>query len=127
MTEIVRAYSEEKPSVIQYLGRNKYYYNYDIQEEIIDGDLGQKTVYSYIPVKLINKPDYKRCVRELIRKYVDIDEEFDLINSYIRSVQFPDTLDASSDNNVDEQYATYLSIVNKIKQNVAKDFAQRTL
>lgn len=117
MFSINRSYSETKPQVVQYLGNNKYYYNYDIQEEEKDGEGGIKTVYSYVPIKLVNKPDYKRCVRSVIRKYIDVDEEFDLINTYMAQLMSGSiTLDASNN-----EYQEYLTLVSGIKEKVSSE------
>lgn len=123
MIETNRVYLDKKPEKLQYLGNNKYYYNYDIQEEQVEDESGQRTVYSCIQVKLVNKPDYKRCVRAVIRKFIDIDEEFDLINSYIYSLQSNGVSTLSSSESRDSDYEQYLSLVNEIKANVTKDFA----
>lgn len=118
MFDISRAYSPVKPSVVQYLGNNKYYYNYDIQEEIKDTEEGQQTVYSYVPVKMMNRPDYKRCVREVIRKYMDVDEEFDVINTFMQKLM-SGTATLSSE---ESEYGEYLNLVSSIKEKVAEDF-----
>lgn len=77
------------PQVIQKLGNGTYYYNYDIREveaevEILDEKDSTKfeTQYNFIQVLLNGQPNYKDCVRAIIRSFITIDEEFDLINSY---------------------------------------------
>lgn len=108
-----RIISSDKPKSIQYLGNNNYYYNYDIQEiQILD-----KQMYSFIEIKLTGNPDYKQCIKEIIRQYVSAEEELDLINS----------ANASTNNVVNNSsnitnYTDYLNLVNTIKINVKNDF-----
>lgn len=118
MFNATKSYSEKKPEVIQYLGNNKYHYNYDIQEEEQEVEGETKIVYSYIPVKVVNKPDYKRCVKAVIRKYVDIDEEFDLINTYMNQLMSGVTTLSTSDN----EYKDYMNLLSEIKKKVNDDF-----
>lgn len=108
-----RIISSDKPESIQYLGNNNYYYNYDIQEiQILD-----KQMYSFIEIKLTGNPDYKQCIKEIIRQYVSAEEELDLINSN----------NATTNNVVNNSsnitnYIDYLNLVNTIKINVKNDF-----
>lgn len=108
-----RIISSDKPESIQYLGNNNYYYNYDIQEiQILD-----KQMYSFIEIKLTGNPDYKQCIKEIIRQYVSAEEELDLINS----------TNATTNNVVNNSsnitnYIDYLNLVNTIKINVKNDF-----
>ena len=108
-----RIISPDKPESIQYLGNNNYYYNYDIQEiQILD-----KQMYSFIEIKLTGNPDYKQCIKEIIRQYVSAEEELDLINS----------ANATTNNVVNNSsnitnYTDYLNLVNTIKINVKNDF-----
>lgn len=108
-----RIISPDKPESIQYLGNNNYYYNYDIQEiQILD-----KQMYSFIEIKLTGNPDYKQCIKEIIRQYVSAEEELDLINS----------TNATTNNVVNNSsnitnYIDYLNLVNTIKINVKNDF-----
>ena len=110
---IHRIISPDKPESIQYLGNNNYYYNYDIQEiQILD-----KQMYSFIEIKLTGNPDYKQCIKEIIRQYVSAEEELDLINSN----------NATTNNVVNNSsnitnYIDYLNLVNTIKINVKNDF-----
>lgn len=110
-----------RPEVIQRLGNNTYYYNYDIKDSVVDkedqttGDTIQETEWSFIQVHLHGTPDYKQCVRAIIRSYVDQDEEFDLINS-ANSIRMGLSTDVNDD------YSQYLRLVANIKENVKKDF-----
>ena len=75
--------SNIKPNVIERLGNNTYYYNYNItSEQRTNGNGEQETIYNFIQVHLSGIPDYKDCIKNIIRKYVSQEEEFDLINSY---------------------------------------------
>ena len=77
------ASSNIKPNIIERLGNNTYYYNYNItSEQITNQDDEEETIYNFIQVHLTGIPDYKDCIRNIIRKYVSQEEEFDLINSY---------------------------------------------
>lgn len=123
MIESKRIQSDVKPDSFQKLGNGTYYYNYDIvSEEVMVEDVDTKelvseTRYSFIQVYLQGQPDYKTCVKAIIRSYVDQDEEFDLINSSNRV-----TLKLSDENSDYDKYLEYLALLDTIKQNVKRDF-----
>lgn len=105
----------EEPEKFIDLETGDWYYNYDIryflrettdpETDIVDTRLG----YEFIQVRISGKPTYEKCVRAIIREYVTMDEEFDLINSYNRD-------------NSDEEYKEYLDLLEEIKSKVKKDF-----
>ena len=112
------------PQVIQKLGNGTYYYNYDIREvqaevEILDEKDSTKfeTQYNFIQVLLNGQPNYKDCVRAIIRSFITIDEEFDLINSYNSY-----TKNLSTDSSIITDYQEYLTKLMDIKNKVKKDF-----
>lgn len=112
------------PQVIQKLGNGTYYYNYDIREveaevEILDEKDSTKfeTQYNFIQVLLNGQPNYKDCVRAIIRSFITIDEEFDLINSYNSY-----TKNLSTDSSIITDYQEYLTKLMGIKNKVKKDF-----
>lgn len=114
------------PQVIQKLRNGTYYYNYDIREveaevEILDEKDSTKfeTQYNFIQVLLNGQPNYKDCVRAIIRSFITIDEEFDLINSYN---SYSENL--TSDSEVINEYKEYLNILKQIKAKVKEDFAK---
>lgn len=114
------------PQVIQKLGNGTYYYNYDIREveaevEILDEKDSTKfeTQYNFIQVLLNGQPNYKDCVRAIIRSFITIDEEFDLINSYN---SYSENL--TSDSEVINEYKEYFNILKQIKAKVKEDFAK---
>ena len=77
----------------------------------------QETVYNFIQVHIAGIPDYKDCIRNIIREYVSQEEEFDLINSY-NKVQI--TGETNSEDV--KKYTDYINLLNEIKTNVKKDF-----
>ena len=112
------------PQTIQKLGNGTYYYNYDIREveaevEILDEKDSTKfeTQYNFIQVLLNGQPNYKDCVRAIIRSFITIDEEFDLINSYNSY-----TKNLSTDSSIITDYQEYLTKLMDIKNKVKKDF-----
>ena len=114
------------PQVIQKLGNGTYYYNYDIREveaevEILDEKDSTKfeTQYNFIQVLLNGQPNYKDCVRAIVRRFLTVDEEFDLINSYN---SYSENL--TSDSEVINEYKEYLNILKQIKAKVKEDFAK---
>lgn len=110
--------SNVKPNAIERLGNNTYYYNYNINIEQRTNDNGEEeTIYNFIQVHLTGIPDYKNCIRNIIREYVSQEEEFDLINSY-NKVQI-----TGEKNSEDvKKYTDYINLLNEIKTNVKKDF-----
>ena len=110
--------SNIKPSAIEQLGNNTYYYNYNItSEQKINENGEQETVYNFIQVHLTGIPDYKDCVKNIIREYVSQTEEFDLINSY-NKIQ----ITGEKDSEDMKKYTDYISLLDKIKTNVKRDF-----
>ena len=110
--------SNIKPNVIERLGNNTYYYNYNItSEQRANQDGEEETIYNFIQVHLTGIPDYKDCIRNIIREYVSQTEEFDLINSY-NKVQI--TGEKSSEDI--KKYTDYINLLSEIKTNVKKDF-----
>lgn len=117
MFDAARIKSDKKPDKIEYLGDNLFYYNYDIQtEEIVNEDMAI-TGYSFIQVKIHGKPDYKKCIKALIRAYIDETKEFEIINNY-NSFQ----LGLEDNQDYQDEYNEYLNIVSEIKNNVYADF-----
>ena len=115
---------EKKPNVIQKLGNNTYYYNYNIQPTKITLGImeGEKTVdgWQYIQAYVHGQPNAKSCIKALIRKFVSQEEEFDLINSYNNAMLNEDFY---SEDIV--KYKEYLKIVDDIKREVNKEFTNR--
>lgn len=110
--------SNIKPSTIERLGNNTYYYNYNITSEQRTNENGeQETIYNFIQVHLSGIPDYKDCIKNIIRKYVSQEEEFDLINSYNK-------IQITGEKNSEDvkKYIDYINLLNEIKTNVKKDF-----
>ena len=110
--------SNIKPNVIERLGNNTYYYNYNITSEQRTNENGeQETIYNFIQVHLSGIPDYKDCIKNIIREYVSQEEEFDLINSYNKAQI---TGEKSSEDI--KKYTDYINLLSEIKTNVKKDF-----
>lgn len=110
--------STRKPSVIEQLGNNTYYYNYNItSEQKTNQDGEMQTVYNFIQVHLTGVPDYKDCIKNIIREYVSQTEEFDLINSYNK-------IQITGEKNSEDmrKYADYINLLDEIKAKVKNDF-----
>lgn len=112
------------PQTIQKLGNGTYYYNYDIKEveaEVTDqeGSSELETQYNFIQVLLSGQPNYKDCVKAIVRSFLTVDEEFDLINSYN---SYTESLSTNSD--VISEYREYLNKLKEIKAKVKEDFAK---
>lgn len=122
MLEPKRIQMNVYPQTIQKLGNGTYYYNYDVKEiqvEVVnqDGDSNIETQYSFIQVLLSGQPNYKDCVKSIVRSFLTIDEEFDLINSYNSYVE-----DLTTDPNIIFEYKEYLNLLKEIKAKVKEDF-----
>lgn len=117
--EAIRLKTAVKPSKFENLGNGNYYYNYDINESIETNSINNEdvTVYDYIQVRIAGRPDYKSCVKAVIRAYITLDEEFDLINSN-NSV----TLKISDNSSAKSEYIEYLKLLATIKSRVKEDF-----
>lgn len=113
-----------QPQTIQKLGNGTYYYNYDIKEveaEVMDqeGDTKLELQYNFIQVLLSGQPNYKDCIKAIIRSFLTVDEEFDLINSYNSYTENP-----TEDSEALLEYKEYLSKLKEIKAKVKEDFAK---
>lgn len=117
--ETTRLKSIIKPAKFESLGNGNYYYNYDIIEGITVSQENNEEIpeYSYIQVRIAGKPSYKSCVKAVIRAYITLEEEFDLINSN-NSV----TLKVSTSSDAKAEYIQYLKLLAEIKQKVRADF-----
>lgn len=117
MQKVRRLISTVQPKTIDSLGDGNYYYNYNIvshtEEEDREGTIINVTYYEYTQVMLYGHPNYEDCVRAIIRQYVSIDDEFDIINTANRLIrEGKDT----------PEYDKYLELLDNIKINVKKDF-----
>lgn len=113
MFEITRIKTTIKPEKVESLGNGIWYYNYDIKESIEPGQ--DETVYDFVQVRISGTPDYAKCTEAIIRAYIDVNSEFDLINSF-NAYQLGIT------NSVGENYEKYLQLLQEIKEKVGKDF-----
>lgn len=111
-----------RPEKFESLNNGIWYYNYDIESRIVQvpespdsEELVDETIYSFIQVRISGKPTYDKCVKAIIRQYVDSNDEFDLINSYNSYQLDIDVLDS--------QYEEYLQLVRTIKEKVRQDFS----
>lgn len=118
MEVLNRSSQIEKPNIIYNLGTGYYYYNYDIKEDIVKiskdiNTIEEKKGYSYIPIRIQGKPDYNKCVKAVIRSYVSIDDELDLINTAnldrIKGIE-------------NKEYKEYLDFIVSVKIKIKNDF-----
>lgn len=126
MLEPIRIESNTEPDRFTDLGNGSWYYNYDIKSKVVNipwmGNTGvSETRWSCIQIKLDSKPEYKKCVELLIRKYITSSQEFDLINTANRILLKIDT-----ENTVPSEYIEYLNLVDEIKTKVKEDFGYLT-
>lgn len=92
-----------------------------------------KTFYQYLDIYYDTKPTYEQAVQTVLREYVSLNEEFDLINSYNRALLDETTLDGQesieskvalkeSIQKAKDAYLEYLDLLSTIKAQVKKDF-----
>lgn len=110
-----RIFGNQRPNSITRLINNKYIYCYDIKSEPDVEDENGNIIkqYSWIQLELFGLPNYKDCVKAVIRHFYTQEEEFDLINSYNKSI---------INSEPDEDYKNYLNLLSEIKENVHNDF-----
>ena len=122
MRVLKKILQETKPPTILNLGSGNWYYYYNIQEVDcitynIQTNKEESTIgYDFTVLKLSEKPTYKKCVEKLIRLYISESEEFDLLNSACS-----DLLAGKTESDNITKYKEYLTTINEIKTNVAKD------
>lgn len=126
MNKINRQRSYKKPEVfVEYCG--KFIYNHDIEVEI-KFDLDNKgnelkiVEYTYIPIIIDNKNNYKDHVEEILRKYISQGQEFDLINSTNKALM--GLVDEETKTRILIEYKEYLGLLDHIKGVLKKDFNQ---
>lgn len=91
---------------------HSYMYRYDLKRANKEDE--EIPLYSCIQVKLKGTPSYKDVVRGVIRKYISVDEEFDIINNYNRA-----NLGLIKSN---DDYNLYLNLIEQIKTNVKNSY-----
>lgn len=118
MFNALRLEGDSKPESIENLNNSTYYYNYDIQSTTRTDENGDtKTYYNFIQIHVKGIPTYKKCVEAIIREYLTVNEEFDLINSMNKI-----TLGLSTSTDDETKYKEYLTLIDTIKTNIKKDF-----
>lgn len=124
MLEPKRVESNVTPQKFVNLGNGNWYYNYDIKSEVVsvprmsnEEETITETRWNYIQIKLVGKPEYKKCVEILIREYITQSQEFDLINTVNRVL-----LNVGTERMVPSEYLEYLNLVDEIKAKVKVDF-----
>ena len=104
--------SESKPEIFQNLGDGTFYYNFDIQKIRIPFQDNETSIlkdgFSYKQTRFSGIPQYKVVVESVIREYLTIDEEFDLINSYNKKVK-SGASDIDADVTAYKEYSKLLS------------------
>jgi len=123
MTEPQLWLSHIKPEPIQILDENAYYYHYNITEEtvtIVNPDTQeetQETLWKYIQIYIESKPDYRKTIKAVKRKYFSEEEELELLTRYNAF-----KLGIEHDPSVCEAYELYCIKVTEITDVVKKDF-----
>lgn len=116
--------STVKPLIITNIGNNEYYYCFNIEETNIKipyEDI-EEAGYKFNKIVITGKPTYEKCVRAVIRAYISVDDEFDLINTANRALM--GLLSEDEKTKALNDYNEYLNMVSNIKQKVRKDFEQ---
>ena len=108
--------STVKPNITESLGNGYWYYNYNIVPTQVEGEFGKETRYTFNQIRVMGKPEYKKCVELVLRDYISSSQEFDLINSANKDLMMGIT---ESDNIT--KYKEYLNKVEQIKNKVSKD------
>lgn len=109
----------KKPQSIVRLGNNTYYYNYYTGSYTVQDENSRDVpMYKYIQVHLAGVPNYKDCVKAIIREYISQEEEFDMINSYAKAI-----ITGARDSGDITEYKEYLNLLDSIKTKVKADFA----
>lgn len=115
--------TEEKPKVIEDLGNNYYYYNYDIKSiETLETDENGVSVikvkYDYTPYKIYGYPTFPKCLQTVIKDNFTVEERMLIYETYMQyNLGIIDTYD--------EQYENYLNKLNDIKNKIGEDFNHR--
>lgn len=122
MKEPIRIKNDVNPGVIEKLGNNTYYCNYDIKPDKYqvvntDGTIEDRDCFSYVQAYVHGQPNYKDCVKNTIRAFVSQEEEFDLINSANRI-----TFGIDNEEKASNEYYQYLILVDEIKQYYKQHF-----
>ena len=124
MKQLVQFTSFTKPDTIINLGNGEYYYVFNIEPTEVKVPYEDRTEqgYSFNKVTIQGYLTYAKCVRAVIRAYVSVDDEFDLINTANRALM--GLLSEDEKTKALNDYNEYLNMVSNIKQKIRKDFEQ---
>lgn len=114
MKTLARVKTATTPEIFKLLPSGGYTYKFDVQEHT---DRNGEVYWSYVPIymrKVSKTPVYKDLVSAIIRQYLTVDEEFDLINSF----------NAGEDI---EEYQAYVKLLKHIKTTVKADLKNHKL
>jgi len=114
--------TNDEPVILNRLGNNQYIYTQVIEtgnEDVTDkdGNTENKPYWICVWVQLAGVPNYKSCVKGIIRNYYSAEDELKFIN-------IGSKLQLDFDVNEDEfeEYKEYLNTVNTIKVRTRADF-----
>ena len=115
MNNVEYAKAIQRPSKIESSKSGFFIYNYDIQETTDPVDK-----YTYLPVEIEGEPTYKKCSKAVIEAFYEPNQEFDCINTILKSIF---SADSESKTVAEAEYEAYRSKVAEIKTKVKEDFA----
>ena len=116
MNNVEYAKAVQKPSKTEFSRDGVFIYNYDIQE--ITDPVGK---YTYLPVEIEGEPTYKKCSKAVIETFYEPNQEFDYINTIIKSMFSNDSEYKTA---AETEYEAYRNKVAEIKTKVKEDFAE---
>lgn len=111
--------TEEKPKIIEDLGNNYYYYNYNIRsiDTLETNDKGEsvsKIKYEYTPYKIYGKPTFAKCLKAVVNHNFTAEERMDMYETFSQ-------YNLGIIDEYDESYENYLNKLDNIKNQIGKD------
>lgn len=108
----MKAFYDNKPSVLEAMGNGSYIYRWDIKEVVVDSEEGQKTNYSCDEVVVWAPLTAEKLKEIVLREVYGEDKELKLVNEY-NSYQ----MGVSGEDN-SEEYKAFLKVRESLKRGV---------
>lgn len=85
--------SDTQPSSFENLGNEYWYYNYDIVTSTEPGEDGDKTVYSFVNVRIKGTPNFQKCYEAILKTFKSTDSDATLYDYSLTTDSLTDQME----------------------------------